>query len=58
MLILFVPLAVMAVYNEQGGNPRIAALGVDQAASELQAGGNMEGKEARFASVPRRCLPP
>jgi len=48
MLILFVPLAAMAVYNEQGGNPRIAALGVDQAASELQAGGNMEGKEARF----------
>jgi K+-transporting ATPase ATPase A chain len=48
MLILFVPLAVMAVYNEQGGNPRIAALGVDQTASELQPGGNMEGKEARF----------
>ena len=48
MLILFVPLVVMAAYNEQGGNPRIAALGVDQATSELQPGGNMEGKEARF----------
>ena len=48
MLILFVPLVSMAVYNEQGGNPRVAALGVDQAASELQSGGNMEGKEARF----------
>jgi potassium-transporting ATPase potassium-binding subunit len=48
MVILFVPLVVMAVYNEQAGNPRIAALGVDQATSELQSGGNMEGKEARF----------
>jgi K+-transporting ATPase ATPase A chain len=48
MLILFVPLVSMAVYNEQGGNPRVAALGVDQAASKLQPGGNMEGKEARF----------
>jgi len=48
MMVLFVPLAIMAVYNEQGGNPRVAALGVDQAASDLQSGGNMEGKEARF----------
>jgi K+-transporting ATPase ATPase A chain len=48
MLILFLPLVSMAVYNEQGGNPRIAALGVDQTPSILQPGGNMEGKEARF----------
>jgi K+-transporting ATPase ATPase A chain len=48
MLILLVPLLSMAVYNEQVGNPRIAALGVDQAPSALQPGGNMEGKEARF----------
>ena len=33
---------------EQQGNPQFAALGVDQAASALQAGGNMEGKETRF----------
>jgi K+-transporting ATPase ATPase A chain len=33
---------------EAGGNPAIAALGVDQHASLLQAGGNMEGKEVRF----------
>jgi K+-transporting ATPase ATPase A chain len=33
---------------EAQGNPRLAALGVDQAATELQAGGNMEGKEIRF----------
>ena len=48
MLILFVGLVTIAVHSEQLGNPRIAALGVDQAASLQQPGGNMEGKEARF----------
>ena len=38
----------MALSFEQRGNPLIGALGVDQAASALQAGGNMEGKEVRF----------
>ncbi len=33
---------------EGGGNPAFAALHVDSAPSALQAGGNMEGKEARF----------
>jgi K+-transporting ATPase ATPase A chain len=33
---------------EAGGNPAIAALGVDQTAGIAQAGGNMEGKEVRF----------
>lgn len=39
---------------EQAGNPRLAALGVDQAAAgapAAQAGGNMEGKEVRFGIV-------
>ena len=48
MLILFVGLVTLAVHSEQLGNPRIAALGVDQVASLQQPGGNMEGKEARF----------
>jgi potassium-transporting ATPase potassium-binding subunit len=48
MAILFVTLFGVASHNEQLGNPRIAALGVDQTASVLQPGGNMEGKEARF----------
>jgi potassium-transporting ATPase potassium-binding subunit len=40
---------VTVVYTfEAPGNPAIAALGVDQAPSALQAGGNMEGKEVRF----------
>jgi K+-transporting ATPase ATPase A chain len=33
---------------ESAGNPRLAALGVDQTASDVQPGGNMEGKEVRF----------
>ncbi len=48
MLILLVPLVGMAEYYEQAGNPLIAHLGVDQGASALQSGGNMEGKETRF----------
>lgn len=33
---------------EQAGNPLYASLNVDQQASALQSGGNMEGKETRF----------
>jgi K+-transporting ATPase ATPase A chain len=48
MTIVFVPFLVLAAVQEQAGTPQLAALGVDLAASEQQAGGNMEGKEARF----------
>jgi K+-transporting ATPase ATPase A chain len=48
MAILFVGLYALCNYSEQAGNPRIAALGVNQTASALQSGGNMEGKEVRF----------
>ena len=48
MSLLFV-LAVLAITPaEQAGNPLVASLGVDQSASAMQAGGNMEGKETRF----------
>ncbi|CAM8665369.1 KdpA K+-transporting ATPase, A chain [Comamonadaceae bacterium] len=48
MTVMFV-LAVAAIMPaEQAGNPQFAALDVDQAASSLQSGGNMEGKETRF----------
>jgi K+-transporting ATPase ATPase A chain len=48
MTILMV-VAVLGVYTAEGaGNPKLAALGVDQAANALQGGGNMEGKEVRF----------
>jgi len=48
MTIILVALLALAVGAEQSGNPRLTQLGVDQAASNLQPGGNMEGKEARF----------
>ncbi len=48
MALLFIVFAVAAMSFEQQGNPRLAALGVDQLASATQPGGNMEGKEARF----------
>jgi len=48
MTILFVSLWLVAVSSEQAGNPSIAKQGVDQQQSELQSGGNMEGKETRF----------
>jgi K+-transporting ATPase ATPase A chain len=40
---------------EASGNPRLAALGADQRASDLNPGGNMEGKEVRFG-VPNSAL--
>ena len=48
MTVLFV-LAVIAITPaEQAGNPLLSPLGVDQTASAMQSGGNMEGKETRF----------
>ncbi|AVR95213.1 potassium-transporting ATPase subunit KdpA [Pseudoduganella armeniaca] len=48
MTIVFVLAAIALAAAEQQAHPGLAALGVDQAASALQAGGNMEGKETRF----------
>ena len=48
MTVMFVLAVAAIIPAEQAGNPQIAALGVDQAASSLQSGGNMEGKETRF----------
>ncbi|MGJ7582308.1 potassium-transporting ATPase subunit KdpA [Variovorax sp. RHLX14] len=48
MTVLFVAAVVVILPAEQAGNPLLSPLGVDQTASVLQAGGNMEGKETRF----------
>ena len=48
MLVIFVPLAIGVTAAEQAGNPILHTLAIDQHASGLQAGGNMEGKETRF----------
>jgi K+-transporting ATPase ATPase A chain len=51
MAILFLMGAVVAIWSEQRGNPQFAAMGISQAATADQSGGNMEGKEARFGIV-------
>ena len=48
MGILFLAGVATCYWAESQGNPAFAALGVDQAPSALQAGGNMEGKEVRY----------
>ncbi|HMR67008.1 MAG TPA: potassium-transporting ATPase subunit KdpA, partial [Anaerolineae bacterium] len=48
MNLFFVPLLALSTGLEYDGNPNLLPLGVDQATSELQPGGNMEGKEVRF----------
>ncbi len=51
MTLIFVGLIVIAAWAEQSGNPALTALGVDQAPSATNLGGNMEGKEVRFGVV-------
>ncbi|WP_322086098.1 potassium-transporting ATPase subunit KdpA [Burkholderia sp. BCC1999] len=48
MTVAFAVAVGIEVSAEQGGNPTLAALHVDQSTSALQPGGNMEGKETRF----------
>lgn len=48
MAILFVVGLAIALPSEQAGNSLLSQLGVNQAPSALQAGGNFEGKETRF----------
>ena len=48
MTAIFVPLLIACVSAEQAGNPALRSLPLDHAASVMQAGGNMEGKEVRF----------
>ena len=48
MTVMFVIAVVAITPAEQAGNPLLASLGVDQNASTMQSGGNMEGKETRF----------
>jgi K+-transporting ATPase ATPase A chain len=48
MGLLFLAGTTTAYWSEAAGNPLFAHLPVDQTASALQAGGNMEGKEVRF----------
>ena len=48
MAVMFLVGAFVAYGAEQSGNPMMAQLGIESAATASQSGGNMEGKEARF----------
>jgi len=51
MLIIFIPCLLVCVHYEQKGNPSFNSMCITQKATQLQCGGNMEGKEARFGIV-------
>ncbi|MBI5566289.1 MAG: potassium-transporting ATPase subunit A, partial [Chloroflexi bacterium] len=48
MTVIFITLLTLSIGAEYGGNPAFTARGIDQTASDVQPGGNMEGKEVRF----------
>ncbi len=48
MMIILVVALFVAYQAESRGNPKFNALGIDQFASAVNPGGNMEGKEVRF----------
>jgi K+-transporting ATPase ATPase A chain len=48
VLVIFVPLIFLCYHYEQIGNSYFNEFGIDQTASDVQSGGNMEGKEVRF----------
>jgi potassium-transporting ATPase potassium-binding subunit len=52
MSILFLAGVILCYAAEQSGNPSIAKLGVQNTPTEMQPGGNMEGKEVRFGIAP------
>jgi K+-transporting ATPase ATPase A chain len=52
MMILFVAFLGLAIWAEEGGNPTLTKLGIDQTATDIHPGGNLEGKEIRFGTVP------
>jgi K+-transporting ATPase ATPase A chain len=52
MSLMFLAGVFICYPAEQSGNPNLAKLGVQNAATYLQAGGNMEGKEVRFGIAP------
>ena len=51
MTLVMVSLVFVTVAYEQGGNPTLTALGIEQSVGIDQSGGNMEGKETRFGIV-------
>jgi K+-transporting ATPase ATPase A chain len=48
MFVILIPMIFLCYSFEQQGNPHFNTLGINQAANDMQPGGNMEGKEVRF----------
>jgi len=48
MVVIFVAMLAVCEWAEYAGNPRLSPIGIDQTASAVAPGGNMEGKELRF----------
>ncbi len=48
MTLFLAAFLAVAVWSEQGGNPAFAKMGIDQTQTDINPGGNMEGKETRF----------
>lgn len=48
MTVIFLALLGVALWAERVGNPAFTAMGVDQTQTDINPGGNMEGKEVRF----------
>jgi K+-transporting ATPase ATPase A chain len=51
MTLIFVAMLAVCEWAELRGNPLLAKAGVDQTVSDVQPGGNMEGKELRLGVV-------
>ncbi len=48
MTLFLAAFLAVAVWSEQGGNPAFTKMGIDQTQTDINPGGNMEGKETRF----------
>jgi K+-transporting ATPase ATPase A chain len=51
MAVILVGATGIVAGAEQAGNPALTGVGVDQARTPTQAGGNLEGKEVRFGPI-------
>ncbi len=51
MGIVLMSATAIAAWAEQSGNPALTSVGVSQANTSSQSGGNMEGKEVRFGPI-------
>src|ERR1700687_6147888 len=51
MFVLLASFTFISAYAEQQGNPALSRVGINQASTSTQAGGNMEGKEVRNGPI-------